>query len=185
MSVKGKELGRNIQIAYKQPRNIRSIVTGCKNGGSEGGQNTESTPLSEAGCFKCNHCKVSCPVLIETLKFRSTNTGKTYRIRQKMTCDTPFVIYLATCKKCQGQYVGKSETPFKKRHSNHRQEIKHGKGGLGQHYGPNCRCSYQDISVVLIEQVEAGNKIKLAKREQFWQHQLRVFDKPDTRTELD
>ena len=175
VSVKGKELGRNIQIAYKQPRNLRKIVTGCKNRGSEGGQNIENTPLGEAGCFKCNHCKVSCPVLIETSRFRSTNTGKTYRIRQKMTCDTPFVIYLATCKKCKGQYVGKSETPFKKRHSNHRQEIKHGKGGLGQHYGPNCRCSYQDISLVLIEQVEAGNKMKLAKREQFWQHQLRVF----------
>ena len=35
-----------------------------------------------------------------------------------------FVIYLATCQRCKGQYVGKSQTPFKRRHSNHKQEIK-------------------------------------------------------------
>ena len=176
VSVKGKELGRNIQIAFKQPRNLRKIVTGCRiNKGGEGGQNIYSTPLSEAGSFKCNHCTVSCCVLKETNKFSSTNTGRTYKIKQKMTCDSPFVIYLVTCRKCKGQYVGKSVTPFKKRHSNHRQEVKHGKGGLGQHYGPQCRCSKDDITIVLIEQVEVGNRLQLAKREQFWQHQLRAF----------
>ena len=76
---------------------------------------------------------------------------------------------------CKGQYVGKSVTPFKTRHSNHKQEIKHGRGGLGQHYGPNGRCSYKDIKITLIEQVELGNRVKLARREQFWQHQLRTY----------
>ena len=175
VSARGKELGRNIQIAYKQPRNLRKILTGCKSRGAEGGQNIESTPLGEVGSFKCNHCTVSCPVLMETSKFKSTNTGRTYNIRHRLTCDSPYVIYLVTCRKCRGQYVGKSVTPFKKRHSNHRQEIKHGKGGLGQHYGPNCRCSKQDISITLIDQVEAGNKVMLAKKEQYWQHQLRAF----------
>ena len=36
-------------------------------------------------------------------------------------------------------------------------------------------CSYVDFSVVIIEQVELGNRALLAKREQYWQHQLRVF----------
>jgi len=173
---KGKVIGRSIQIAFRQPKNLRKIVTGCKSQlGGEGGQNINSTPLAEAGCFKCNHCSVSCPVLVETQKFRSSNTGKIYRIRQRISCDNSFVIYLATCKKCRGQYVGKSETPFKRRHSNHKQEIKHGKGGIGQHYGPKGRCSYKDVSIVLIEQVEVGNKVQLAKHEQYWQHQLRAF----------
>ena len=92
-----------------------------------------------------------------------------------MTCESSYVLYLATCKRCKGQYVGKSQTAFKLRHSNHKQEIKHGRGGLGQHYGPKGRCSYQDISFILIEKVEEGAKTKLARREQYWQHQLRAF----------
>ena len=149
-------------------------MTGCNNSQVEveGGQ---TTPPNEAGSFKCNHCRVSCPILEETRRFRSTNTDRSYPIKQKMTCDSPYVVYLATCKRCRGQYVGKSVTPFKQRHSNHKQEIKHERGGLGQHYGPRARCSYQDISITLIEQVEIGNRVKLAKREQYWQHQLRGF----------
>ena len=170
---RGREFGKNVQIAYRQPRNLKKILTGCnRRVEGDGGQ---TIPLNERGSFKCNHCRVSCPILEETNKFRSTNTEKFYNIKQKITCDSPFVIYLSTCRKCKGQYVGKSETPFKLRHSNHKQEIKHGRGGLGQHYGPKGRCSYKDISITLIEQTEIGNKVKLARREQFWQHQLRAF----------
>ena len=90
-------------------------------------------------------------------------------------CDSPFVIYLATCNRCHGQYVGKSVTPFKQRHSNHKQEIKKKTSGLGQHYGGNRACSYGDVSIVLIEQVGNGDRDLLADREQYWQHQLRAF----------
>ena len=48
-------------------------------------------------------------------------------------------------------------------------------GGLGQHYGGARACCYQDMSIVLIEQVEMGNMYLLAKREQYWQNQLRAF----------
>ena len=71
--------------------------------------------------------------------------------------------------------MGKSVTPFKKRHSNHKQEVKKEIGGLGKHYGGNRPCCYQDMEIVLIEQVELGNRPLLAKREQYWQHQLRAF----------
>ena len=175
VSPKGRELGRNIQIAFKQPKNLRKIVAGYKSKKAEGGPNIQSTPLSEVGCFKCNHCRISCPKIVETGRFTSTNTGRSYSIKQKLNCDCSFVIYLVTCKGCKGQYVGKSETPFKKRHSNHMQEIKHGKGGLGHHYGPQGRCSKSNVSIILIEQVKLGDKLELAKREQYWQHQLRVF----------
>ena len=92
-----------------------------------------------------------------------------------MTCDSSFVVYLATCLRCKGQYVGKSVTPFKKRHSNHKQEIKGKRGGLGQHFGGDRTCSYSDITFTIIEQVEEGNRNLLAKRELFWQHQLRAY----------
>ena len=170
LSAKGRDFGKNFQIAYKQPKNLKKMVSGYRS--SENEQNQTSGP---GGCFKCNKCKVSCPILMETDSFKSTNTEKTYKIKQRMTCDSGFLIYLATCKKCKGQYVGKSETKFKTRHSNHKQEIKHGRGGLGQHYGPKGRCNYSDISFILIEKIQDGDKKELARREQYWQHQLRAF----------
>ena len=111
----------------------------------------------------------------ETKSFKSTNTGKTYKIRQRLDCDSDWLIYLVTCKKCRGQYVGKSKTPFKIRHSNHKQEIKKDKGGLGHHYGSKGVCTYSVVSVTLIEQVREKNLQFLADRELWWQHQLRVY----------
>ena len=103
------------------------------------------------------------------------NTRKEYKIRQKLNCDSDWVIYLCTCKRCGGQYVGKSKTPFKKRHSNHKQEIKNQIGGLGHHYGGEGGCGYGNFQVTLIEQVEEKTLEYLAERELFWQHQLRVY----------
>ena len=84
------------------------------------------------------------------------------------------MIYLATCKKCKGQYVGKSQTPFKMRHSNHKQEVKKQVGGLGQHYG-GTGCGYTNISIQIIDQVKEGDTRALEKQERYWQNQLRCY----------
>ena len=94
--------------------------------------------------------------------------------KKKLTCDSSYLIYLATCKQCRGQYVGKSQTPFKKRHSNHKQEIRKKVGGLGHHYGGN-GCGYENFSVQLIDQVEEGDRVALAEKEVYWQNQLRCY----------
>ena len=117
---------------------------------------------------------MSCPILKEGVNFSSTNTQKTYRIRHHLTCDSDFVIYLATCVKCEGQYVGKSTTPFKKRHSNHKQEVKREYGGLGKHYGGK-GCGYENMRIQIIDQVERGNPEALAEAEIYWQNQLRCY----------
>ena len=113
----------------------------------------------------------------ETKFFESTNTKRTYKIKKNVDCDSEWVIYLVTCKKCKGQYVGKSKTPFKQRHSNHKVEIRKRVGGLGHHYGGGGGgdCTYEDISITIIEQVEKKTLEFLADRECYWQHQLRVY----------
>ena len=165
---KAKELATKFQVVTKQPRNLKQIAAGTH-------KKNIVENNAEPGSYKCNHFRVSCPLIQETNKFMSSNTRKSYNIKQHMTCDSPFVQYLATCVSCKGQNVGKSLTPFKKRHSNHKQEVRKKIGGLGQHYGEARACCYTDMSIVLIEQVELGNRSLLAKREQFWQHQLRVY----------
>jgi hypothetical protein len=109
-------LGETIQITSRQPRNLQSLVTGLKKGGGE-------APPPDDGCHKCNKCRESCPILTEGKNFTSTNTGKTYIIQTRLDCTSDHVIYLVTCAKCSGQYVGKSMTVFKLRHSNHKVEI--------------------------------------------------------------
>ena len=109
----------------------------------------------QAGCTKCPKNCHACKILIEGKIFKSTNSAKTYKIK--------YVVYLVTCQKCFGQYVGKSTQTFARRHSGHKQEIKKRIGGLGQHYGGQQGCGYASL------------KDLLARREIFCQNQLRCF----------
>ena len=167
---KAKKIGQQIQIASKQAKNLQNLI-----GGFKGQSGAPPEPPLDSGCYKCNKCRVSCPILNESKTFKSRNTGKIYKIRQKLTCTSDWLIYLATCQRCQGQYVGKSKTPFKIRHSNHKQEIKKKVGGLGHHYGEGGGCEYKHLSIQLIEQVKVKTLPYLAERECYWQHQLRVY----------
>ena len=63
----------------------------------------------------------------------------------------------------------------KLRHSNHKQEINKLTGRLGHHYGGSGGCGYQNVSIILIEEVEIKAMQYLVEREAFWQHQLGVY----------
>ena len=167
---KAKAMGDRLQIGYKQPKNLMRLA-----GGDRGGPGGSFNTPQDAGCYKCGKCRVACPVIKETKHFQSTNTRRKYPIKQKLDCTSDWLIYLVTCLKCKGQYVGKSKTVFKVRHSNHKQEVKKQVGGLGQHYGGGGGCGYENFSITLIEQVREKNFEFLAKRELYWQHQLRVY----------
>ena len=143
-------MGENIQIAYKQPKNIKQLVGGP----SVGGGRVENN----AGCTKCTMKCQACKVLLEGTKFKSTNSGKCYNIKQKVNCQTSYIVYLVTCQKCSGQYVGKSTQAYTRR------QIKNRIGGLGQHYGGQQGCGYENLTVMIIEKVENGNPDLLAKR---------------------
>ena len=159
-----------MQITFRQPKNVRSMMSkNCM----QRGDPVDPPPL-EPGCHRCNKCH-ACPIIKEGTRFTSTNTKRTYRVHQKVTCNSSYIIYLGTCKKCRGQYVGKSTQPFKRRHSGHKQEIKNQLGGLGHHYGGAEGCGYQNVSIMIIEQVTIGDQAMLADREAYWQHQLRCY----------
>ena len=96
-------------------------------------------------------------------------------MKHHLTCDSSYIVYLGTCKKCGGQYVGKTTRKFKQRHSGHKQEVKRSYGGLGHHYGGQSGCGYDSISMQIIDQVEAGDDDALAECELYWQHQLRCY----------
>ena len=165
---KAKKLGNRIQVGFKQPKNLKSMVSGIKN-------KKRNNPSEDPGCTKCGKPCVSCPGIKEGKTFCSTNTKKVYRIKQTLDCNSDFVVYLGTCNKCKGQYVGKTTRKFRLRHSGHKQEIKKKYGGLGNHYGGEGGCTYQNVSMQVIDQVECGNHQALADCELYWQNQLRCY----------
>ena len=143
---KAKQIGQKMQIAYRQPQNLKKLVTGLPKKG-------EGESEADPGCFKCKKKCHACKILKEGKYFYSKNTGKRYTIKKKVSCESSFVVYLGTCLKCEGQYVGKSTQQFRRRHSGHKQEIKNIIGGLGHHYGGPRGCGYDNISIQIIEQV--------------------------------
>ena len=64
---------------------------------------------------------------------------------------------------------------MRRRHSNHKREIKNKIGGLGHHYGGTQGCSYENFILHIIDKVEDGNVQALAQSEVYWQEQLRVY----------
>ena len=163
-----KAIGQNIQIASKQPKNLQRIVSSSNF--REGGQ----APPQNPGCFKCRKCH-ACPIVKEGCNFLSTNMKKKYKVKQNLTCNSSYIVYLATCLKCDGQYVGKSSQLFKRRHSGHMQEVKNCYGGPGQHHGGPHGCGYGNFRVHIIGQVEHGNEEALSECELYWAHQLRAY----------
>jgi hypothetical protein len=74
---KTKAIGKNIQIASRQPKNLQRIVSSSNL--RDGGQ----APNQNPGCFRCKKCH-ACPIVKEgcQFQFQSTNTQK------KVPCET-------------------------------------------------------------------------------------------------
>ena len=67
-------------------------------------------------------------------KNTSTVTKQSYKIDGNYTCETNNCIYLVTCGICDEQYVGKTTISMRKRHVQHRWDIKANRCGLGAHF---------------------------------------------------
>ena len=64
---KAKKMGDNLQVVYKQPKNLQRMLGGNK-------KKENRPPVQGKGSDKCNHCRVACPVVKEASRFRRTNT---------------------------------------------------------------------------------------------------------------
>ena len=125
-------------------------------------------------CFRCDQkvCNACHNFLLPGKRIKSVVTGKSYKIRQSLSCRTDYIIYCAICTLCNN--VG-SSVKFRARLSNHKSQIKQKKRTcrLVNHFIDN----YHDhqlsgLKFVLIEQVSTKTEDFLEKREGYWQVQL-------------
>ena len=62
--------------------------------------------------------------MLTTNTFMSQQTKRTFSILFNLNCKCEYIIYLMACILCKMQYVGKAETAFNLRLTNHRKDIK-------------------------------------------------------------
>ncbi|XP_053377373.1 uncharacterized protein LOC123529459 [Mercenaria mercenaria] len=103
-------------IAYKRPTNLSDILV-------------HSSLMSSdvnGGVLKCNRTRCShCANITESVQFTSSQTLKTYDVKENLNCMSENVIYLITCKKCKLQYVGQTHQKCSQRMNSHKFDIRH------------------------------------------------------------
>ena len=134
---------------------------------------------NENGCFKCDktRCDLGNNFLVHSNRFSSYRTGKSYYIRSHLTYHSRNVIYLASCKKCQLQYIGSTTTEFKVRFINHKSSMLTNKTcEVAVHFNSTPH-SLQDFEFQFIDQIAHANSRTLLEntliaKETSWSAQL-------------
>ena len=121
------------------------------------------------------------------LTFRSTATGKVYKVRQRINCETKNVIYLVTCNQHGTQGVGYT-TDMKKRISNYRNHHKSKTNfcGITEHFlepGHDFEKDFDFKSIVKIMNIPSNSnerpkviRERLEEFELYWQDVLRTVE---------
>ena len=111
---------KSVFPAYHRTKNLKEVLAPSKFRTS-----SANPTVNEGGCFKCdkNRCDLCKNFLLQASKFQSSATLRHYPIQQKLSCSSKNVIYLATCCKCNLQYVGSTSTEFKIRVRNHKSNM--------------------------------------------------------------
>ena len=132
-------------------------------------------------CYSKNG-NLCCKQVLERDSFKSNVTQRKYKIYNKTTCKSSWLIYLMECTLCKKQYIGKSETPFNLRLNNHRKDVfKPSAPEADQHFRLPGHQFNKHAKFTLIEQLNKTNDNKslmsnrLKKREDFWIIELQTL----------
>ena len=107
----------------------------------------------------------TCPRLKEGKTFTSTHTGRTYRIWNRFTCKSKFLVYLITCTRCSMQYVGMTTNTMMERHRGHRREVQELSTPLRRHFA---RCGIANLCLRMIARVKEEEQEALEIAEGAW-----------------
>ena len=176
-SPKLKELfpPNSIISSFRRPKNLKEILapSKCKN------NPLPTTDVPASGCFKCDksRCDLCKNFLVESKTFSSAQTGKTYSVRQRLSCSSLNVIYLVHCNKCNLQYVGSTTTEFKVRFRNHKSSMKTNKKTceVAIHFNKSPHVlsdfTFQCIDQIQTHTIQDTEKLLITK-EAYWSAQL-------------
>ena len=162
--------------SFRRTKNLKEILAPSKFNSND----LHESNSNENGCFKCDktRCDLCNNFLVHSNRFSSYRTGKSYYIRSRLTCHSRNVIYLASCKKCQLQYIGSTTTEFKVRFRNHKSSMLTNKKTceVAVHFN-SAPHSLQDFEFQCIDQIAHANSRTLLEntlitKEAYWSAQL-------------
>ena len=138
-------------VGYRMHKNLKEILSPAAFP-----QTNILTPPPNAGCKKCtSKCYVCRYLLIESFTITSVATGLSYKIKDALSCKDDWVIYCATCVKCQKQEVGSTLTDFYTSWCNHKSHINKSwkTCTLARHFIEK-QCRLHNLKVTLVEKVK-------------------------------
>ena len=125
------------------------------------------------------------------VKFTSDKTGREYTIKRHYTCQDTWLVYYIRCNMCKVGYVGQTTQKLAQRHLSHREEIRQGQKGMGEHFkgkhgkgldlrrDNNIEIAMETFEIVVIASVEKGKRDsgkRLDQLEADFQHRLMCMD---------
>ena len=165
-------------VVYRQPANLRQILVKSVLRELPFRDCSDREERDTPGCYRHIHpargrkCE-TCPRLNESKTFTSTFSGRTYKIWNRFTCKSAFIVYLITCKRCTAQYVGMTTNTMMERHGGHRREIQELLSPLGRHFA---KCGIANLSLQIIAGVKQGEEEALRIAEGQWIARLGTLD---------
>ena len=197
-----KKLVPHVSVTTRQGKNIAQTVIktrhwrgGAGGGGGDGddrggGPGGDSRPPGNYK-FHSKNC-VTCDKMEEgQTSFFSDKTGRKYQIKRHYTCQDSWVVYYIRCNLCKVGYCGQTTQKFCQRHLGHREEIRQGQKGMGEHFkgkhgegldlrsNNNIEVAMRTFEIVIIGSVEKGKKDsgkRLDQLEADFQHRLMCMD---------
>ena len=114
---------------------------------------------------------------------RSYHGQQLYTTFHKLNCKSKYIIYLMECALCQVQYVGKAETTFSIRLTNHKKYVSNPKSVPAELHFRKPEDSFtlnaKFISIELLSNIPTINKdilkFRLKQREYFWIKKLETL----------
>lgn len=104
------------RVVYRRGKNLKDMLVRAKTTAIEG---------TQRGCQPCKktRCKV-CSHMTTTTTAKASSSDYVFKINAHLNCDSQNVVYMLHCDICGMQYIGQTETAFRKRFNNHRSHAK-------------------------------------------------------------
>ena len=155
-------------VANRRPKNLKDLLVRA----------SLKPPLQRhEGSTRCGRprCK-SCMHIKTGITFKSAVTGENFRAKVTANCKTSNLIYLIECRKCNKQYVGETENPLHLRMNGHRSDYyrKLSDKPVAEHFN-TIGHTFEDLTIMVIEQIHMTDSARRKQRESFWIHTLRTL----------
>ena len=155
-------------IANRRPKNLKDLLVRAS---------LKPPPQRHEGSNRCGRPRCKSCVHIKTgITFKSAVTGENFRAQVTANCKTSNIVYLIECRKCNKQYVGETENPLHLRMNGHRSDYyrKLSDKPVAEHFN-TIGHTFDDLTVMVIEEMHAADSARRKHRESFWIHTLRTL----------